>query len=193
MQIESGDQKSVRGAQLLLAGTILQQYCTAGEKEDDKGDDGVDVIDVSLRPLTHLAVVSFTIFSLKHQATVNGVTRLVLIRILDKDKKKERKSIVTEEPKPQDGGEPPPIDLLVDTIIGFLERGTAFLRTVANQSFSLLSAHVERSTIELILTVGEIPSHDAVFGLNGRHSSWNEGIPLRRPKVRTKAWRMKKT
>jgi hypothetical protein len=65
---------------------------------------------------------------------------------------------VTEESDLTIGDDPLPIDLLADTIIGFLEKGTAFLRTVANQSFSLLSAHLERSTVELILTVGEIPS-----------------------------------
>lgn len=41
-------QQSVRGAQLLLAGTILQQYCTASEEEDDENDNGVDMIDVRL-------------------------------------------------------------------------------------------------------------------------------------------------
>lgn len=70
---------------------------------------------------------------------------------------------MTEEPSPRNGGEPPPIDVLADIVIGFLEKGTAFLRTVANQSFSLLSAHLERSTIELVLTVSEVPSYDGVF------------------------------
>lgn len=89
-----------------------------------------------------------------------GVTRLIPIETPDKDKKKKkRKSVAIEDSNPKDGGEPLPIDVLVDTIIGFLEKGTAFLRTVANQSFSLLSAHLERSTIELILTVGEILFH----------------------------------
>ena len=46
LQTDSGDQKSVRGAQLLLSGAILQQYCAAGEEEDDESEDGVDVIDV---------------------------------------------------------------------------------------------------------------------------------------------------
>ena len=36
----------MRGAQLLLAGTVLQQYCTAGDEEDDESEDGSDVIDV---------------------------------------------------------------------------------------------------------------------------------------------------
>ena len=53
--------------------------------------------------------------------------------------------------------------MLADTIIGFLEKGTAFLRTVANQSFSLLTAHLERSTIELILTVRIIHCRDTII------------------------------
>lgn len=78
----------------------------------------------------------------------------------DKDEKKKRKNVVNEEPELKD--EEPPIDMLADTIIGFLEKGTVFLRTVANQSFSLLSALLERSTIELMLTVGTILSHDVI-------------------------------
>ena len=46
LQVENEGQHSVRGAQLLLAGTILQQYCTAGEEEDDESDGGAGVIDV---------------------------------------------------------------------------------------------------------------------------------------------------
>ena len=91
------------------------------------------------------------------QATVSGVTGLFPTAASHKDKnKKKRKSVVDEEPQPEGRGEPLPIDILTDTIVGFLEKGTAFLRTVANHSFSLLSARLKRSTIELILTVGTI-------------------------------------
>lgn len=45
-QVENEDQRSVHGAQLLLAGITLQQHCTAGQEEDDEGEDGPDVIDV---------------------------------------------------------------------------------------------------------------------------------------------------
>ena len=94
---------------------------------------------------------------------VNAVTRLFPPETSDKDKKKKkRKSTITEEARAKNGDEPLPIDILVDTIIGFLEKGAAFLRTLANQSFSLLSARLERSTTELILTVGTIPSRDAI-------------------------------
>ncbi|KAI9446728.1 DNA polymerase phi-domain-containing protein [Lactarius indigo] len=45
-----------------------------------------------------------------------------------------------------------PIDVLVDVIVGFLEKGTAYMRATGNQSFSLLSGAVKDSTINLILS-----------------------------------------
>lgn len=49
--------------------------------------------------------------------------------------------------------EPLPVDVLVDTLIGFLEQATAYMRAVANQVFTLLSGSVQESTIDLILAV----------------------------------------
>ena len=172
--MDNEDQHTVRGAQLLLAGAILQQYCTVGEEEGDESEDGSDAIDVRLR--RHLRSFLFTTFS-HQQATVNAVTQLFPVKTSEKDKnKKKRKSV---EPQPEDGGEPLPIDILADALIGFLEKGTMFLRTAANQSFSLLSARLRRSTIELILTVGATPSckvkvsgstYDAATGTKRPHS-----------------------
>ena len=51
------------------------------------------------------------------------------------DKKKKNTKI--KEPSEEATDEP--VDILVDTIIGFLEKSTAYLRTVGNQVFSLLS------------------------------------------------------
>ncbi|KAF8274212.1 DNA polymerase phi-domain-containing protein [Lactarius quietus] len=45
-----------------------------------------------------------------------------------------------------------PIDVLVEVIIGFLEKGTVFMRATGNQSFSLLCGSVKDSTINLILS-----------------------------------------
>lgn len=59
---------------------------------------------------------------------------------------------------------PAPVDVLVDTLIGFLEKGTAYLRAAANQAFSLLSSSVQESTIDLILTVS---LHPLLFFLRG--------------------------
>lgn len=46
-----------------------------------------------------------------------------------------------------------PVDVLVDTIIGFLEKSTSYMRTVGNQVFSLLTGSMKEGTIDLILTV----------------------------------------
>lgn len=70
-----------------------------------------------------------------------------------------------------------PIDVLVDIIIGYLEKGTGFLRAVGNRSFSLLSAVVKESTVNLILTVSV--SGGALQGtIDILHSNWNSVIPL---------------
>ena len=49
-----------------------------------------------------------------------------------------------------------PVDLLVDTIIGFLEKGTSYTRSIGNLSFSLLSGLVRESAVDLIVTVCRI-------------------------------------
>lgn len=46
-----------------------------------------------------------------------------------------------------------PIDVLVDTIIGYLENSTAYMRSISNQVFALLSGSVKGTTIDLIVTV----------------------------------------
>ena len=68
--------------------------------------------------------------------------------LLADKKKKDRK---TKEPSEDVTDEP--VDILVDTIIGFLEKSTAYIRTVGNQVFSLLSGSVKDTTIDLILAV----------------------------------------
>lgn len=62
--------------------------------------------------------------------------------------KKSRKSAADS-----DESAPEPVDVFVDTIIGFLEKSTAYMRTVGNQVFALLSGAVQESTIDLIVTV----------------------------------------
>jgi len=65
----------------------------------------------------------------------------------DKKNKKSRKSGAPDDAPPA------PVDVFVDTIIGFLEKSTAYMRSVGNQVFALLSAAVQVSTIDLIVTV----------------------------------------
>jgi hypothetical protein len=67
-----------------------------------------------------------------------------------------------------------PIDVLVDVIIGFLEKGTAYMRVAGNQSFSLLSGSVKESTINLILSVRSDAAEPFSL-INLVHSNWNIG------------------
>ncbi|KAI0263807.1 DNA polymerase phi-domain-containing protein [Gloeopeniophorella convolvens] len=69
-------------------------------------------------------------------------------RLFPESPKKTKKHI---EPAEDEKPEPEPIDVLVDTIIGCLEKGTAYMRAVSNHGFSLLSAAVKDSTVDLIL------------------------------------------
>ena len=48
-----------------------------------------------------------------------------------------------------------PIGAVVDTLIGYLENSTAYLRAIANQVFGLLTALVDRDTLDLILAVSD--------------------------------------
>ncbi|CAE6520437.1 unnamed protein product, partial [Rhizoctonia solani] len=58
---------------------------------------------------------------------------------------------LSKQSKTTDDGEHSPVDLLVDVIIGMLEKSSAFGKAVAIQAFGLLSGGVESSTIDLIL------------------------------------------
>ena len=68
-----------------------------------------------------------------------------------KKTKKPRKSAGAEAAADADALEP--VDVLVDNVIGFLEQATAYMRSVANQVFGLLSGSVKESTIGLIISV----------------------------------------
>jgi hypothetical protein len=62
----------------------------------------------------------------------------------------------------------------MDMIIGCLEKGTAYMRAVGNQSFSLLSGAVKDSTINLILAVSVFAEFLSTI-VNVPHSNWNTG------------------
>ena len=83
---------------------------------------------------------------------------------------------------------PEPVDVLTDAIIGFLEKGTAYLRAAANQAFALLSGAVTASTIDLILTVRSQPpssSTELVFACFARpaRGPWSRPV-LEQPRFR---------
>lgn len=78
------------------------------------------------------------------ETCIDGASRMLLADNKQKEshkKTKESPGNATDEP----------VDILVDTIIGFLEKSTAYLRTVGYQVFSLLSGSVKDTTIDLIL------------------------------------------
>lgn len=70
-----------------------------------------------------------------------------------KQKKARKASAAAAAAEEGDDDAPEPVDVLVDTVIGFLEQATAYMRAVANQVFSLLTESVKDSTIDLILAV----------------------------------------
>ncbi|KAF5365721.1 hypothetical protein D9758_003270 [Tetrapyrgos nigripes] len=78
------------------------------------------------------------------QTCVEACTRM----FLGKSKKKGRKSDIAESSEDV----PEPVDMLVDIIIGFMEKSTAYLRTIGKHVFSSLCGAAKDSTIELILT-----------------------------------------
>ncbi|KAI0713431.1 DNA polymerase phi-domain-containing protein [Earliella scabrosa] len=115
--------EEARGVELLLSATLLHVYCAEDEETD-------------LEPLENC---------------LDGASRMFPAEPPKKGKKKDRKSMGEEKGKGKEL--PAPVDVLVDTVIGFLEKGTAYLRAAANQAFSLLSGSVQESTVDLVLTL----------------------------------------
>ncbi|KAF9500999.1 hypothetical protein BDN71DRAFT_1381267 [Pleurotus eryngii] len=107
---KSADQMTAKGAELLLAATVVQQYCA----------DTPDFDTLS--------------------TCIEGITKM----FPEKKKKLKKDKVETTDPEP--------IDILVDVIIGFMERSTNYLRTVGSQVFGLLSESVTSTTVDLILT-----------------------------------------
>ncbi|KAJ7740748.1 DNA polymerase phi-domain-containing protein [Mycena maculata] len=77
---------------------------------------------------------------------LDASTRMFFLNAKSKSKKL-REEAETPEDAPLE-----PVDLMVDTIIGFLEKSTAYMRAIGNQVFSLLSSSVQGTTIDLILS-----------------------------------------
>lgn len=66
---------------------------------------------------------------------------------------KSKKSKKKEEPGENSDEDAQPIDLLVDDLIGYLEKSSAFMRVVANRVFKAICGEVEGSTVHLLLMV----------------------------------------
>ena len=121
-----------------------------------------------------------------------------------KGKKGRKSSGAPAEEKGKEKEVPEPVDVLVDTVIGFLEKGTAYVRAVANQVFALLAGAVQASTIDLILTVSAClcVDHSSMYVLMTYlrccmdliYSNWSAAIltsssPMR---TRTSRWTVKR-
>lgn len=76
---------------------------------------------------------------------IKTVDKLFLPTEKSKKSKKKEKIESVEDIKP--------IDLLVDDLIGYLEKSSAFMRVVANRVFEAFSGQVEESTVHLLLAV----------------------------------------
>lgn len=72
---------------------------------------------------------------------------------LKKNKKSSKPAPVAEDKMDVDENDVPPIDEIVDILIGFLETSTAFSRSVATFVFNHLTSEVRSSTIDFILKV----------------------------------------
>ena len=66
------------------------------------------------------------------------------------DSKKNSKKRQAEDTSEEDR---PPIDFIVDIIIGLLERSTAFPKSLANLCFAMISSLLTKSSVDLILAV----------------------------------------
>lgn len=75
----------------------------------------------------------------------------------EKSRSKKRKSNVTLETSDPETHQP--IDEIVDVLIGLLENGTAYSRAVAIVCFEAVTPEIQRSTMDLILTVREAMFH----------------------------------
>lgn len=85
------------------------------------------------------------------QGCIDGASRMFPAE--SKKSKKARKATDATD----DDDAPAPADVLVDIVIGFLEKATAYMRVVGNQVFTLLCDAVQESTIDLILAVRPAP------------------------------------
>ncbi|KAI0086629.1 DNA polymerase phi-domain-containing protein [Irpex rosettiformis] len=152
--------EAARGTGLLLAATLLNRYCAADEEESDDNDALESCIDGASRMFP------------EEESTASK-----------KKKDKKQNKLVATAAASRSGPDltdaeddvPEPVDILVDTVIGFLEEATAYMRAVANQVFSLLSESVRESTIDLILAQLERRAPDELLEEGEDHEMAGEG------------------
>ncbi|KAG8825804.1 DNA-directed DNA polymerase [Serendipita sp. 401] len=122
--IQGADQEAAQGGILLVAGLTLQTYLISTEEMDT---DPLAATNETLRNVSSL----FDLHSTKKKEdapTSNGVTTMEV----DPDEQK-------------------PFDLIVDDIIGYLEKPAPLMRAMAPQVFSAMCSKIEATTIELLI------------------------------------------
>jgi DNA polymerase phi len=119
-----------------LLGTLLQHYCV-GDDEERLDSDALEVCPQSSYQNEESLVC--------YKACIDATSRMLLTET--KNKKSQKAEAASAEASEE------PVDVLVDTIIGFLEKSTSYMRTVGNQVFSLLTSSMKEGTIDLIITV----------------------------------------
>ena len=134
-------QEAAKGAELLLLGMLLQHY--AAEQPD------VSTATLEVCNLAYNGTACLLIIEAKDCLSATA-------RIFFHAKKSNGKKAGKEKAIEEAADASEPIDIIVDSIIGFLEKSTAFLRVVGNQAFSLMSSSVKKSSIDLILLVCHI-------------------------------------
>ncbi|KIJ37708.1 hypothetical protein M422DRAFT_259809, partial [Sphaerobolus stellatus SS14] len=120
--VKAEKKDATEGAELLLAGTLLYRYLS---------DDVEDTEDL--------------------ETCLNSIERLFPAPKSSPDKKKKKKTQDTEEDASQDD-DVTPISSIVDMLIGYLEKSTQYLRSLANQVFTLVAELVDKPTVDLMLT-----------------------------------------
>lgn len=123
--------EQARGAEILLRGYLIDLFCVGQDEDEDDEPDTTEPIE----------------------ACIEACTCLFMPKSKSKKKKKRQAEEADVVEAGEREGEEAPIDVLVDAIIGLLEKSGALLRAVANQAFALLSGSVQESTVELILKV----------------------------------------
>ncbi|KAL7413375.1 DNA polymerase phi-domain-containing protein [Mrakia frigida] len=117
--------ETAKGLELLIQSVILQSY--------DEPEESIDVLE-------ELQGCAAKMFAVKKPTAASSSTKKPRKTAIDMEDEDD------EEPEDLD-----PMDLLVDVLIGFLERASSQLRALASQVFGMLSGEVTESTVDLLL------------------------------------------
>lgn len=133
--------EAAKGVELLLSASLLHRRCA--HLDDDEPDAGILEASVSSTLCRINLIVVMIQTCIAAAATMFST---------DNKSKNRRKSHTISQP---DSDSPKPIDMLVDVLIGFLEKSTSYLRAMANKSFSCIASAATETTIDLIVAVSD--------------------------------------